>query len=61
MNEIEMELHNTKVEVIRLKRHVLAVENDTMRLRIKMNAEIRRGLKKELEKLHEDIQPKLPF
>lgn len=59
--EMQVELYKTKIEVLRLKRHLLAVENDAMRLRIKQNAEHRRKLKKEITRMHGELNPPLPF
>lgn len=59
--QLTKELYETKIELLRVKRHLLAVDNDAMRLKIKMNAQARRNLKNEIQKLHSELQPKLPF
>lgn len=59
--QLTKELYETKIELLRVKRHLLAVDNDAMRLKIKMNAQARRQLKNEIQKLHSELQPKLPF
>lgn len=60
-NELSTELYKAKIEILRLKRHMLALENDTMRLKIKSNAQIRRNLKSEIKKMHAELNPPLPF
>lgn len=61
MEQLTKELYEAKVEILRLKRHLLAVDNDAMRLKIRMNADTRRKLKAEIKKLHAEINPPLPF
>lgn len=60
-DELSLELHKAKIEILRLKRHTLALENETMRLKIQTNAQIRRNLKNEIKRLHAELNPPLPF
>ncbi len=54
-------LHLAELEILRLKRHALAIENDTLRLRIKMNVETRRRLLNQIKKMNAEANPPLPF
>lgn len=61
VEQLTKELYEAKAETIRIKRHLLAIENDCYRMKIRMNADVRRKLKAELKKINEEIQPPLPF
>lgn len=64
LNEFEKlsdEIRLMKIDLLELRRKVIAAENDALRIRIKSNANKRRDYKHEADKLRAEVQPQLPF
>lgn len=64
LNEFEKlsdEIRLMKIDLLELRRKVIAAENDALRIRIKSNANKRRDYKREADKLRAEVQPQLPF
>lgn len=61
IDQLTKKLYELQAEAIRIKRRLLAIENENYRMKIRINAEARRQLKNELKEINEEIQPKLPF
>lgn len=55
------EIRLMKIDLLELRRKVIAAENDALRVRIKSNANKRRDYKREADKLRAEVQPQLPF
>lgn len=61
ITELTKELYESKVKVCKLRRKLLAIQNEVYRLKIRENANERRQLKNEIKKLRDELQPQLPF
>ena len=60
-NEMYNEVLMLRAELLRLKMQTCEFENRALREKMKLNAALKRDLKRELKQLRDKVQPELPF
>lgn len=60
-NETYNQLLTLRAELLRLKMQACEFENSALREKIKLNAALKRDLKRQIKEIHNQVQPEIPF
>jgi len=60
-NETYNQILTLRAELLRFKMQVCEFENKALREKIKLNAALKRDLKRQLREIHKQVQPEIPF
>ena len=60
-NETYNQILTLRAELLRLKMQTCEFENRALREKIKLNAALKRDLKRQIKEIHLQVQPEIPF
>lgn len=60
-NETYNQILALRAELLRLKIRACEFENSALRQKIKLNAALKRDLKRQIKEIHKQVQPEFPF